>query len=113
MENQTNGLVQVLLDCAMACEYCAHACLQEPDTQKMSNCISLDTDCADICTQAARLIGRNSVIAMQYLILCEEICRMCADECGKHDHDHCRRCAEACRICADACHTHHEPIHQD
>ncbi|WP_158686517.1 four-helix bundle copper-binding protein, partial [Cronobacter sakazakii] len=26
-----------------------------------------------------------------------------AEECGKHDHDHCQRCAEACKKCADAC----------
>ena len=108
-----NDLVQTLLDCAMTCEYCAYACLQEPDMKKMSRCISLDRDCADACSMAAKLVRRNSPIAMQQLLLCEEICRMCAEECGKYDHDHCQQCAKACLACAEACHDHHEPIHQE
>ena len=114
MENQQEkDLEQLLMDCTMACEYCAYACLQEADMKKMSNCIALDRDCADICTLAARLIRRNSAIATQYLLLCEEICRMCATECRKHDHDHCQQCADACLACAEACHANHEPIRQD
>src|SRR5476651_453287 len=106
-------LIQRLLDCVLACEHCATACLGEDDVKMMAGCIRLDRDCADICSQAARLLQRDSVIAHQYLVLCEEICRLCAEECGKHNMDHCRQCAEACRQCAEACHAHHEPITQD
>jgi hypothetical protein len=114
MENHHHQqLIQKLLNCVLACEHCASACLKESDVQMMTQCISLDRDCADICAQAARLLQRDSVIAHQYLVLCEEICRLCADECGKHDHEHCRQCAEACRVCAEACHEHHQPITQD
>lgn len=105
-------LIQTILDCALACEACATACLKEDDVKMMAACIALDRDCADICTQAARLLQRDSKIAHQYLLLCEEICRMCGDECAKHKADHCRKCAEACRKCAEACHAHHEPITQ-
>lgn len=108
-----NGLVQTLVDCAMACEHCAASCLQEPDMKKMAHCIGLDRDCADICTLAARLIRRNSPIATQYLLLCEEMCRLCAAECSKYDHNHCQQCAKACLDCAEACHENHQPIHQD
>lgn len=108
-----SALIQKLLDCALACENCAAACLLEDNVVAMTKCISLDGDCADICIQAARLLQRNSDIGHQYLVLCEEICRMCGAECGKHDHDHCRHCAEACNICAEACHAHHQPITQD
>ncbi|MFS2189122.1 four-helix bundle copper-binding protein [Mucilaginibacter sp. P25] len=106
-------IIQKLLDCALACEHCATACLHEEDVKMMANCISLDRDCADICVQGARLLQRDSVIAHQYLVLCEEICRLCAAECGKHQHDHCQECAKACIDCAEACHAHHEPITQD
>jgi hypothetical protein len=36
---------------------------------------------------------------------CDEACRLCAEECGKHAQamEHCRICAEACRRCAAAC----------
>ncbi|MHB8898378.1 MAG: four-helix bundle copper-binding protein [Thermoguttaceae bacterium] len=30
-------------------------------------------------------------------------CDACADECEKHDMEHCRKCAEACRRCAEEC----------
>lgn len=114
MENHDHqAIIQKLLNCVLACEYCANACLAEDDIKMMGRCIKLDHDCADICTQAARLLQRDSVIAHQYLLICEEICRLCADECGKHQHDHCQQCAEACRICAEACHEHHQPITQD
>ncbi|QJD96590.1 four-helix bundle copper-binding protein [Mucilaginibacter robiniae] len=113
MENtKYESLIQTLWNCALACEHCATACLQEADVTPMAGCIKLDRDCADMCLQAARLLQRESDIALQYLLLCEEICRMCGDECGKHEHDHCQQCAEACRTCAEACHAHHQQITQ-
>jgi hypothetical protein len=114
MENHDHtALIQKLLDCVLACENCATACLGEEDVKHMADCIKLDRDCADICAQAARLLKRNSVIAHQYLVLCEEICRFCGDECAKHQHDHCQQCAAACHECAEACHEHHQLITQD
>ena len=114
MENHDHSaLIQKLLDCALACENCATACLHEEDVAAMVRCIALDRDCADICIEAARLLKRNSEIGHQYLVLCEEICRMCADECGIHQHEHCQQCTVACKACAEACHAHHQPITQD
>ena len=114
MENHDHSaLIKKLLDCALACENCATACLHEEDVAPMVRCVSLDRDCADLCTLAARSLKRNSEIAHQYLVLCEEICRRCAGECDMHDHPHCRQCATACLACAEACHAHHEPITQD
>lgn len=37
------------------------------------------------------------------LAYCAEVCRQCAEECGKHAAAHCRECAEVCRQCAAAC----------
>lgn len=105
-------LIQKLLDCSFACENCATACLNEENVNDMTRCISLDRDCADLCFQAVRLLIRDSEIGKQFLLLCEEICRLCADECGKHDMDHCQQCAAACLACAEACHENHEAILQ-
>jgi hypothetical protein len=114
MENHDHSaIIQKLLNCVAASENCATACLSEDDVQMMTDCIRLDRDCADICALAARLLQRDSVIAHQYLVLCEEISRLCAAECGKHNHDHCRQCAQACLVCAEACHEHHQPVTQD
>jgi hypothetical protein len=97
-------LIQKLIDCALICEECEAACLNEENITLLARCIELDRDCADICLQASRLIKRDSEIGDEYLMVCEKICRMCAEECNKHHHDHCRACAEACVACADACH---------
>lgn len=115
MQQQHNhqALIQQLLECALACEHCATSCLQEEDVKMMAPCIKLDRDCSDICVQAARLLQRESDIAHQYLLLCEEICRMCGEECSKHEAEHCQQCAAACKACAEACHAHHTPITQD
>lgn len=106
-------LIEKLLNCALACEHCATMCLQEEDVKMMAGCIRLDRDCVDICLQAARLLRRDSRLALQYLLICEEACRLCAEECNKHQHDHCQVCAAACTACADACHEYHQPINQN
>ena len=116
MEHQQSGhhhsghkheaLIQQLLACATACENCAASCLDEQDVTPMAHCIELDRDCADVCFLGAQLLIRDSEFAHDYLAVCEKVCRECAEECGKHEHEHCKKCAEECRKCADACHAH-------
>jgi hypothetical protein len=103
----SQALVQQLLECAIACEYCAASCLNEENVDMMARCIELDRDCADTCFHTAKLITRGSEISDVILAACEKICRICADECKKHDTEHCQVCAETCERCADACHEHH------
>jgi hypothetical protein len=96
-------LQQKLINCALVCEECEAACLNEENITLLARCIELDRDCADICLQAARLLQRESEIGDEYLQLCANMCRMCAEECRKHNHDHCRACADECDACAEAC----------
>ncbi len=104
MKNQNSQLISVLAECADACNNCSTACLEEKDIQKMAACIKLDMDCAQFCAVTAAFISRGSDHAKHLLKECAEICRKCAEECGKHsDMDHCKVCAEACRKCAEAC----------
>lgn len=97
-------LQRQLIECALTCEACENACLNEDNITLLARCIELNRDCADICLQAARLVLRESEIADDYLLIAEKICRLCAEECRKHDSDHCRQCAEVCEACADALH---------
>lgn len=99
----TNIFLQTLMKCITACEHCANACLDEPDTAMLAECIRLDRDCADICTLTARYIGRGSMRAGDAVRLCADICRKCADECRHHDHAHCRKCAQVCIECHEQC----------
>ncbi|WP_225776328.1 four-helix bundle copper-binding protein [Pseudomonas sp. Marseille-Q5115] len=103
MNSGYDDCIEECLRCALACESCASACLQEQDTQMMANCIKLDRDCADMCKLAAMLMARQSPLAKEFCALCAKACKACGDECGKHDDDHCQNCAKACHACAQAC----------
>jgi hypothetical protein len=96
-------LVDEIMNCASTCEYCATACLNEENPEMMKDCIILDRDCADVCRLTATLLSRNSKNIDKILEACAEICNKCADECSKHEHDHCQDCAKVCRECAEAC----------
>lgn len=96
-------LIDELLNCTLACEYCFSQCLHESDIAMMVRCIELDRDCADVCSQAARLLARDAETSGRLIATCAELCRLCAQECRKHKMDHCQRCADACELCAEAC----------
>ncbi|HEY6916589.1 MAG TPA: four-helix bundle copper-binding protein [Allosphingosinicella sp.] len=91
--------------CAAICNSCADACVAE--RMDMRQCIRTCLDCADICEAtyrvATRRTGSNEVVLREMLQLCITACDVCAEECARHDNDHCRRCAEMCRECADDC----------
>ena len=101
MENQ--AIIDELYFCAAQCTRCYDACLIEKDKGRLEQCISFDLDCADICRLTGQLFERGSKNAELFLKLCSEICDKCAEECEKHDHDHCRECAIMCRKCAEEC----------
>jgi hypothetical protein len=90
--------------CATECESCATSCLGEAEVKRLSQCIALDRDCADVCRLASALMSRGSPFAKQLCMLCATVCEACAAECEKHSAmDHCRICAEVCRRCAAEC----------
>ncbi len=89
--------------CADACDHCATACLSEADPKALAKCISLDMDCAAMCSMAASAMARHSTHVAEICELCADICDACAEECGRHDMDHCLACAEQCHHCAQAC----------
>lgn len=101
--NHNREFLEKLARCATACESCMDACLDENDVKKMVECIRTDRDCAKICHITASFVASNSPHAAHLVKECEEICRACAEECEKHEMDHCQACAKACRECEEAC----------
>jgi hypothetical protein len=91
--------------CAAICTSCADACAAEP--MDMRQCIRTCLDCADICAAASRVAARrtgsNEELLQEMLQLCITACDICAEECERHEHEHCRLCAEMCRECAHDC----------
>jgi hypothetical protein len=97
-------LLEKLAACAAACQYCSDACLDETDMlEKMVPCIRLDRDCAEACQTAMNFVARNSEHAAAFIDICADLCAACAEECDKHDTQHCKDCAQACRECEEAC----------
>ncbi|GHH57100.1 four-helix bundle copper-binding protein [Streptomyces candidus] len=101
--------IEECLACAQACTACADACLSEDMVAELTKCIRTNADCADICTATAAVLSRrtgyDAAVTRATLQACATVCKVCADECGRHaeQHDHCRVCAEACRRCEQAC----------
>jgi hypothetical protein len=98
--------------CAAICTSCADACAAEE--MDMRQCIRTCLDCADICDAtfkiATRRTGSNEAVLKATLLHCASVCEAFAEECERHDHDHCRLCAEMCRECARDCRAAAETI---
>jgi len=77
--------------------------MSEPHAEHMIPCIQLDLQCAAVCDAAVQLMIAGSNYANRICELCADICLACAEECDKHDMDHCKECAAACRSCAEQC----------
>ena len=99
--------VRHALFCSAMCTSCADACLAEKMAHEMRQCIRACLDCADVCEATARVAtrrtGSNEIVLCEALQLCVTACDVCAEECARHDHEHCRICAEMCRECARDC----------
>ena len=96
-------LITSLQKCVRHCISCADQCLDEDNLEKMVPCIRTDHECAEICDATAKVVAMNGSKTAAMVKTCETICRECAEECDKHEHQHCKDCAEACRECAKAC----------
>ncbi len=106
MENNRAALISSLINCALSCEKCAELCLSQNE-KEITNCITLTYDCADVCMQAVKYVQRKSPITQQYIKICGELCRLCAEKCCQHQIG--VSCAEACIKCAEQC-EHYEVI---
>jgi hypothetical protein len=96
-------LIINLQECANACFHCADACLQEESISHMRDCIQTDQVCGTICLSTSKILAGSFEDVNDLVKYCAKICRSCAEECGKHAHDHCQACAKACQECKEAC----------
>lgn len=96
-------LIHALGSCINHCNHCADACLGEENVKMMVKCIRLDRVCAETCAAANQILSTSYKDVQGLLDFCIKVCNECADECEKHEHQHCKDCARACRECADAC----------
>ncbi len=104
--DQLVACLEACLRCVGTCSACADACLWEENIDHHRTCVQTCLTTADICAATAKVIGRagpdNDVWAALVRV-CRDACAACAEECERHDNDHCRSCAAACRECVAAC----------
>lgn len=78
---------------------CADACSAEGGD--MSRCIRLCSDASDACTAYYRIASRRTAGNVTVIKSLSEAviiaCKVCAEECAKHDNAHCKRCERMCR----------------
>lgn len=102
-----NEAMQACIDecnkCLQACEECLTLCLNEPEVQKMVECIKHLRDCIDICNISIKFMSRNSDHSKDICKKCAEICTACAEVCKSMEADHCKKCGEFCESCAVEC----------
>lgn len=110
MTTTMEPLLDTVFECQKTCNNCFYACLKEDDMKMMAECIRLDRECADLCGLVVDFVQRESDRLPEILGLCATACDACADECEKHEMDHCQQCAKACRECAQACRDYAEKI---
>ncbi|WP_036930744.1 four-helix bundle copper-binding protein [Prevotella sp. 10(H)] len=103
MEKKVMDLATVLANCQAMCNYCFDSCLHEEDVKMMAKCIKLDKECAEVCSVTLSLLASNSSFTMDILQVCARICSECAQECKKHNNEHCQECTKVCEHCAEAC----------
>ena len=101
LDEKMQTCIDNCLEAAQVCEWCADACADEGDG--MARCIRLCRDVADLATLHARFMARNSAYHRELASICADAAQACAEECARHDHDHCQRCAEVLPDCVESC----------
>ncbi len=92
--------------CMQECDSCYHHCsgLVTEGQKDHAKTMNLCVDCGEICSAAAKLASRQSVLAAILCEACAKACDECGAACGKFPDDtHMAKCAKACRDCAAAC----------
>ena len=93
-------------ECLLECDFCHHHCvgLVVEGHKEHAKTLKLCVDCGEICSAAAKLAARQSVLAVILCESCAKACDECNAACEKFPDDKIMaKCAKACRDCAAAC----------
>jgi hypothetical protein len=101
-----NQCAKACAECLLDCDSCYHHCagLVVEGHKDHAKTMKLCVDCGEICSAAAKLAARQSVLATILCEACAKACDECKAACEKYPDDKIMaKCAKACHDCADAC----------
>ncbi len=110
LSRQVQEAVTALQQCHTTCLSMATVhCLEMGGEHAKPQHIRLMLDCAAMCAFTSDALVRKSQFHNRFAALCAEVCKTCAEDCGKiGDMDECeagcRRCAEHCEAVARSDH---------
>ena len=109
MPVDTKALIDVLTNCATACERSLSGCQHTGDSVGTGTCISTSRACMDMCNLLIGYLNSSdepaiAMMAKDLAPVCARTCEACALECSKHSDMHaCAACEQACKACAAQC----------
>lgn len=104
MSEEIRRCIQDCVECANICEQTLAYCLEMGGRHAEPEHIRLLRDCVESCAMSASMMGRGSRFAGAHCALCADVCRACAESCGRFGPDEqMEACAEACRKCEESC----------
>lgn len=101
--SEIKACIELCYQCANACDACTTNTLKEKEVIAMTKCIELNIYCAEVCRLAASLVSKGELFMPEICGFCAKVCNACADECARHQNEHCLESAFFCRQCAEAC----------
>lgn len=87
------------VNAATICNWCADACLGEPE---MEECARLCRDVADLATLSVQFISRDSLFGVDVAETFAYAAEECEQMCSQFSHDHCQECASVLRRATDS-----------
>nr|WP_233341106.1 four-helix bundle copper-binding protein [Haloprofundus sp. MHR1] len=101
LDDEERECVELCNEATEVCEWCADECAGEGE--EMARCLRLCRDVADIASLHARFMARDSNYSTELAEVNAGVAEECAEECDRHDAEHCQVCADVLRECAESC----------
>ncbi|GAA0243055.1 four-helix bundle copper-binding protein [Haladaptatus pallidirubidus] len=100
LSEEQQECIEICTEASEVCEWCADECTS---SEEMAECLRLCRDVADVASLHARFMARDSNYSSQLAETCAGVCEECAEECERHDAEHCQVCADVLKKCAESC----------
>jgi hypothetical protein len=93
-------IIAKLKSCASVCDMCASE-LRKLNTSVFASVILTNVNCAQTCRHAVYLLQSCEESGLDFLEVCNEICKVCEQENNHFKMDACQRAALECHYCCD------------